>query len=293
MDNQSGDPNTRGAMVTVKTQQARAEHVTRYANQALALPYVVGLHWFEWADESPQGRFDGEDQNYGLVDIHDQPYALVTAAHRAVNQTAQLTHAQSRAPLPSVFHGEGEPALRSAQPAKALTSPLAYFNAAQHPEPPTWGDAANGGNARVEAQPEATLVRYASGSGWGAGVSFLPDHSPFDAIGAEHLELSLTIPMGIEVQVLLNEAGAAAPGQAKYAGTAGSDGESYEFPPLVGTGKLETYVVDLHELDRRSAWGNQNGQNQLDLQALATVDLYLPGKQGQGELRVAAIRFTR
>jgi hypothetical protein len=279
-------------MVTVSTQQARAGHVTRYAKQALALPYVVGLHWFEWADESPQGRFDGEDQNYGLVDIHDQSYALVTEAHRAVNQAAQLTHEKSRAPLPSVFHGEGEPRLRSAQPAQALASPLGYFDAGQNPEPPTWGDAANGGSARVEARPEATLVRYASGSGWGAGVSFLPAHSPFDASGAEHLELSLSIPAGVEVQVLLNEAGAAAPGQAKYVGTAGSDGESYEFPALVGTGKLETYVVDLHELDRRSAWGNQNGQNQLDLQALVTVDLYLPGKQGQGEVRVAAIHFT-
>jgi hypothetical protein len=91
---------------------------------------------------------------------------------------------------------------------------------------------------------------------------------------------------------LLNEAGAAAPGLASYAGHAGSDGESYEFPPLAGTGKLETYVGDLRELDRRTSWGNQRGNLELDLQALVTVDLYLPGKQGEGDVRVLSVRFT-
>ena len=292
-ENQSGDPNTRGAMVTVATQRARAEHVTRYVNQALALPYVVGLHWFEWADESPQGRFDGEDQNYGLVDIHDGTYALVTAAHLAVNQTAERTHGDSKAAFPTEFHGDREPTLHLEQPRKVLASPLAYFEAGQKPQLPTWGDAANGGSAQADARAEATFVHYASGSGWGAGVSFLPQASPFDASGAEHLELALAIPPGVEVQVLFNEAGAAAPGQAHYAGSNGSDGESYEFPPLRGTGQLETYVIDLHELDRRTAWGNQNGKSELDLRALVTVDLYVPGKQGSGEIKVAAIRFAR
>jgi hypothetical protein len=49
----------------------------------------------------------------------------------------------------------------------------------------------------------------------------------------------------------------------------------------------------LQELERRSSWGNQRGNQQLDLQALSTVALYLPGKQSDGELRLVAIRFTR
>ncbi|HXL73092.1 MAG TPA: hypothetical protein VN963_05640, partial [bacterium] len=49
-ENQSGDPNTKGADVRLPTQADRAEHLDRYAHQALNLPYLIGLHWFEWAD---------------------------------------------------------------------------------------------------------------------------------------------------------------------------------------------------------------------------------------------------
>lgn len=289
-ENQSGDPNTRGAMVTVPTQRARAEHATRFATQALNRRYLVGLHWFEWADQSPQGRFDGEDQNYGLVDIHDRPYALLTDAHRRLNAAALSIHESAREQLPTTFIGEPAAALHAAS--HALTAPLSYFEPSHAAGTPTWGDTANGGNAKVESRPDAAVVGYDSGTGWGAGVSLLPASSPFDASGATHLELVLQIPAGRRVQVLINEAGAAAPGQAKYVGSAGSDGESYEFPQLVGSGKLETYVVDLRELDRRTAWGNQAGARVLDLQALVTVDLYVAGKQGVGEIRVAAVRFT-
>ena len=292
-ENQSGDPNTKGAMVTVRTQQERAEHAARFANQALALPYLVGLHWFEWADESPQGRFDGEDQNYGLVDIHDATYALLTQAQQRVNGAAQLTHERSRTAFPSSFQGDREASLHRVQPPRTLPAALPFFDAGQKRDTPTWGDAANSGNAQVEARAEASVIRFDSGSGWGAGVSFLPPVSPFDASGAEHLELTLQLAVGQHVQVLLSESGAAAPGQASYSGQAGSDGESYEFPALTGTGKLETYVIDLNELDRRTSWGNQRGNLQLDLQALVTVDLYLPGKQGNGELRLVSMRFTR
>lgn len=291
MQNQSGNPNTRGAMVTVPTQRARAEHTTRFATQALSLRYLVGMHWFEWADQSPQGRFDGEDQNYGLVDIHDTPYELLTEAHLRLNASAQAIHESGRAQLPTEF--VGDPQARLPASARVLGEPLTYFEASRAAGTPTWGDTANAGKLQVEPSPDGARLRYESGSGWGAGVSLLPVSSPFDASGAAHLELTLQIPAGQRVQVLINEAGAAAAGQASYRGHAGSDGESYEFPVLVGSGKQETYVIDLLELERRTAWGNQRGARVLDLQALVTVDLYVPGKQGNGEIRVVALRFTR
>ncbi|HWZ91491.1 MAG TPA: hypothetical protein VNW92_21665 [Polyangiaceae bacterium] len=290
-ENQSGDPNTKGASVTVPTQQERAEHTMRFASQALALPYVVGLHWFAWADESPQGRFDGEDQDYGLVDIRDRPYALVTAAHAELNRSAQSIHARSTSPLPTAFQGGHEAQLHQGQPPKTLSGPLSFFQPGEHAQIVTWGDAPNGGNAKVESSPGAALIQYDSGGGWGAGVSVLPAQSPFDASGAAALEISLEVPAGRSVQIFLSEAGVAAPGSAHYDGRAGSDGESYEFPPLLGTGKRETYRIDLHDLERRSSWGNQRGNEELDLQALSAVDLDIPGKQGTGEIRVFSIAF--
>jgi len=74
-----------------------------YARQLLGLPYIVGLHWFEWSDESPEGRFDGEDCNYGLVDIHDHAYALLTQEHTKLNLIAEPLHQKSVVPLPLEF----------------------------------------------------------------------------------------------------------------------------------------------------------------------------------------------
>lgn len=41
--------------------------------QSFFLPAVVGMDWFQYFDEPTHGRDDGENFNFGLVDIHDQP----------------------------------------------------------------------------------------------------------------------------------------------------------------------------------------------------------------------------
>ncbi len=290
-ENQSGDPNTKGAQVSVQTQVERAEHATRFLNQALALPYVVGAHWFEWADESPQGRFDGEDQNYGLVDLRDRPYQLLTQALQRVNRDAVRTHLSQTASSPTVFRGQSPAHLPVATP---LSSPLLFLAVGARPAITTWGDAASGGSTRLDvSQADGTLIHYSSGAGWGAGISIPGMDWPFDARGASQLELRLQAPLGCTVQVLLDEVGVAAPGRPSYGGRAGSDGESYELPALQGTGKPQTYVIELGDVERRLGYGNQVGNQQLDLQALSAVDLYVPGKQGDGELRLISIRFLR
>jgi hypothetical protein len=61
-------------------QTERAAAFTDYALGAQATPWIVGWHWFEWADQPPLGRFDGENNNWGLVSLQDEPWAEVTAA---------------------------------------------------------------------------------------------------------------------------------------------------------------------------------------------------------------------
>jgi hypothetical protein len=85
----SGLPNLRGAGVPVATQQERAEAYERYTRQALSLPFVVGLHWFQYTDQPLQGRaHDGENSNYGLVTIDDEPYVTLVEKMRQVNAQA-------------------------------------------------------------------------------------------------------------------------------------------------------------------------------------------------------------
>ena len=69
-----------GVYAVYPNQVARAD---AYADYIAPLyedsPWVVGDEWFEYVDEPQGGRFDGENNNFGVVDVENQPYQdLVT-----------------------------------------------------------------------------------------------------------------------------------------------------------------------------------------------------------------------
>ncbi|MEM0003405.1 MAG: beta-galactosidase [Thermoproteota archaeon] len=88
----SGLPNTKGAGVPVKTQSERAKYYEEYVKRILSEPFVVGYHWFEYTDEPAQGRFDGENSNYGLVNINDEPWVILVERATSVNLSAEYVH---------------------------------------------------------------------------------------------------------------------------------------------------------------------------------------------------------
>jgi len=88
----AGLPNTQGAGPKVANQSARAKAYKDYVVWLESLPEVVGYHWFEWVDEPREGRFDGENSNYGLVDIHDSPYGEFVDAVKLANAAAIEAH---------------------------------------------------------------------------------------------------------------------------------------------------------------------------------------------------------
>ncbi len=88
----SGLPNTQGAGPKVPDQSARGRAYANYVEWLESLPAAVGYHWFEWCDEPKQGRFDGENSNYGLVNVHDRPYARFIAAVNSANRSAFSIH---------------------------------------------------------------------------------------------------------------------------------------------------------------------------------------------------------
>jgi agarase len=89
----AGLPNSRGAGPRVASQTERAKCFELYVTTALRKPSVVGYHWFEHADQPAEGRFDGEDSNYGTVTIEDDPYAELTETMTRVNAAAEQIHA--------------------------------------------------------------------------------------------------------------------------------------------------------------------------------------------------------
>lgn len=91
----SGLPNTKGAGVPLRTQGERADHYEKYVKELISEQYVVGYHWFEYTDEPAEGRFDGENSNYGLVDIADDPWTILVTRATAINLQAEILHLQA------------------------------------------------------------------------------------------------------------------------------------------------------------------------------------------------------
>lgn len=78
MQNQTGNRNSSGGFPIVETQEERAKAFKRYVESVASLPYMLGAHWFQFYDEPPKGRGDGEDYNMGLVDVAGRPYVDLT-----------------------------------------------------------------------------------------------------------------------------------------------------------------------------------------------------------------------
>jgi len=90
----SGLPNKKGSGPLVATQIDRAIGFEQYVFFALDQPDVVGYHWFQYVDEPREGRPDGEDSNYGLVNVKDEPYEALTRKMTIVNAKADEFHAR-------------------------------------------------------------------------------------------------------------------------------------------------------------------------------------------------------
>jgi hypothetical protein len=86
-------------LVQVKNQHERGVAYRYYVEQAFSMPGLIGAHWFQWVDQPPTGRFDGENYNIGLVDVTDRPYEELVAAMRTTHQRLYQVHAGTEPPF--------------------------------------------------------------------------------------------------------------------------------------------------------------------------------------------------
>ncbi|RKX31097.1 MAG: hypothetical protein DRP22_04265 [Verrucomicrobia bacterium] len=285
-ENSSGCPNTRGAAVTVPTQQKRAENFEAFVTALMKKPYVVGYEWFQYFDEPPAGRsFDGENSNYGLVDIFDRPYVKLLRTISRVNREADRIHARAVRP------GRAHPAVLDDFPTACVPpEPPAGFRAVEFSNPAawrvfTWGDTTDA-DTYLDARAEdgILVLQGNSGGGWGCGVSIIPEQSPQETAagklaGAQRVIIDLEASRSVELRFFVNETGHGPPDADSYAGVKGADGEAYiSFPVTVPPGR-HSYVFRLCELEKNTAYGNQRGNGILDTQGIAEVGLvFTPGQ---------------
>jgi hypothetical protein len=95
-ENRSGNRNSMGLYPVVPRQ---SERVSGLRNTLVALaqnPLVLGVDWFQFYDEPRHGREDGENFNFGLVDVDDRPYPEVTSVFASWNPSMWREHTPSR-----------------------------------------------------------------------------------------------------------------------------------------------------------------------------------------------------
>jgi len=112
----SGLPCKHGAGMRVDTQEQKAACYRVFANAMSDLPFMVGYHYFMWADEPAPGISSTfpEDSNYGLVNEKDETYETLVKTATEVNRAVAARHARS------IFSGDLE--LRSAKNAVELVN---------------------------------------------------------------------------------------------------------------------------------------------------------------------------
>jgi hypothetical protein len=96
LDGRSGNRNVVGFAAQVLDQQARADAYRIFTTALARVPYVVAADWFQWADEPPSGRvMDGEDVNFGIVDVDDRAYEKLATTIKSVASSLNDYHRSS------------------------------------------------------------------------------------------------------------------------------------------------------------------------------------------------------
>lgn len=78
--------------MTFDTQVERANATHQFVSELISLDFVIGYHWFQYYDQPKEGRFDGENSNYGLVRIDDEPYNEMIEIFTNLNNNVEEIH---------------------------------------------------------------------------------------------------------------------------------------------------------------------------------------------------------
>lgn len=108
-DNNSGNKNTKGFGGYRPTQLSRAESTGDFIAFIASNPNVIGIAWFQYNDEPPMGRIaDGEDCNFGVVDITDKPYSQLVNVFKEYHLKANNIHQNGTSPKKSLWKSDNK-----------------------------------------------------------------------------------------------------------------------------------------------------------------------------------------
>jgi hypothetical protein len=131
-ENRTGNTNKGYERVVVRSDKERGEHYAKCMAALSRLPFVVGLHWFQYHDEPSEGRADGENCNFGFVDVEDEVYEDLAKAASEANGRALTARQKSLGPTGQERpRGASTRRATSCRPkARRLTCRTAWWSAA-------------------------------------------------------------------------------------------------------------------------------------------------------------------
>ncbi len=295
-ENSSGCPNKKGAEVLVKTQKERADAYEKYVSHAVSLPFVVAYDWFQYYDQSPEGRsYDGEDSNYGLVDIHDKPYSELVSAAKKVNAEASKLHLQGsreKQIYPLEILADFKP-VKLAESEKPLSAPILFADSASPCA--IWGDKSV--PYKMEKDPGRNSFIIDTENGWGAGISFKPGKNlalnkdgSANLSGARQIRIRFKSDKSVKFRIGVHESGHAAPGAQVYQGENDADGESYSsWGAETGSGEIEERIFRLSDFAPNLHYGNQRGNMLVNTGAIDEMLISFPGTGIKGEFELISM----
>lgn len=84
--NVSGN-NLGGGLRSAQDAVQQGRLLRRYVAEAVEHPQIIGVHWFQWRDQSAAGRYDGENYHIGLFDVADMPNEKLIRAMEEAGRT--------------------------------------------------------------------------------------------------------------------------------------------------------------------------------------------------------------
>ncbi len=91
--------NLGGGLRSAQDAEQQARQLRAYMHEAVRHPQIIGVHWFQWRDQSVAGRYDGENFDIGLFDVADRPKPQLI---RAFAESGRDLYEQRGAPLRAI-----------------------------------------------------------------------------------------------------------------------------------------------------------------------------------------------
>jgi hypothetical protein len=146
------------------------------------------------------------------------------------------------------------------------------------------------------------ILNYETGTQYGAGINLFgpkpnaTGHGPSlatDLDGYASILIDVTAPKGLQLNIVLAEAGSGTIWTPRFDTSAGDDGEAFTSIPIFGDGVRTAHRLPIDGLLLQQFYGNQAGARRIDMQAVRNIGVAVSDEPGTGTVVVHSLELVR